>query len=283
MRRPGRSWRRAKQEAPTPAQHAPSAPPVFFVHVMKTGGTTLFRHLRENYALDELYPSRELDIRFDGPRLDIRHHFSVSYLLGIPEERRRRIRVYTGHFPYVARELLGGDFVTVTILRDPIERTISLLRQFRRTVPWVDDPDRPRPMASRSLEEVYAHPPVFDQLVHNHQTKIFSMRESDQPESYMDVIDVDEARLALAKANLAKVDIVGLTERYGEFLDDISARFGWEVERDARSNATPASEILSVSESLRRQIAEDNAIDVEFYEYATRLVDLRRGGRPVDA
>ena len=45
-------------------------PPVFFVHVMKTGGTTLFRHLRENYPLDELYPYSKLDIRYEGERLE---------------------------------------------------------------------------------------------------------------------------------------------------------------------------------------------------------------------
>lgn len=279
MRRPWRPWRRTKEAA----QHDPSTPPVFFVHVMKTGGTTVFRNLRENYALDELYPYRKLDIQYDGKRLDIRHHLSMSYLVSLPEERRRRIRVYTGHFPYVAAELLGGDFTTVTILRDPMERTISLLRQFRRNVPWVNDPTRQRPMASRSLDEVYEQPLVFEPLVHNHQTKIFSMRESDAPESYMDLIDIDEARLALAKNNLAKVDVVGVTERYDDFLDEVEARFGWAVERDARANATPASEIQPVSESLRRRIADDNAIDVEFYEYAKQLVDLRRNRRPVDA
>lgn len=257
--------------------------PIFFIHVMKTGGTTLFRHLRENFALDELYPYRELDLRYDGATVDIRHHLSVSYLRSLSPERRRRIRVYTGHFPYAAAELLGDDLVTMTILRDPVERTISLLRQFTRTVPWIDDPSRQRPMVSRSLDEVYERRPIFDQLIHNHQTKIFSMRDSDQPESYMDLIDVDEERLELAKTNLANVDIVGLTERYREFVDEISARFGWEVEREARANASPAGEVQTVSDSLRRRIAEDNAIDIEFYEYATRLVDLRRGRRPVDA
>lgn len=261
----------------------PDAPPVFFVHVMKTGGTTLFRNLRENFALDELYPYRKIDIQYNGSKLDVRHHLSVSYLLQIPEERRRRIRVYTGHFPYIAQELLGGGFTTVTILRDPVERTLSLLRQFKRNAPWETDPAKKAPMASRSLEEVYENELVFEPLVHNHQTKIFSMRESDSPESYMDVVAVDEARLALAKENLAKVDIVGITERYDDFLDEIEARFGWEVEREARANATPASEIQPVNDALRDRIAHDNALDLEFYEYAKALVDLRSKHSPIDA
>jgi Sulfotransferase family len=248
--------------------------PVFFVHVMKTGGTTLFRNLRGNFELDELYPYRHLDIQFDGPRVDVQHHLSVPYLLGLAPERHSRIRVYTGHFPFVATELLGGPFTTVTLLRDPIERTISLLRQFRRKAPWLD-PSHPV-MASHTLEEVYEQPIVFEPLIHNHQTKIFSMDASDEPQSYMDVIAVDAARLDVAKRNLASIDVLGLTERYDDFLRDIEARFGWVIEPDARANATPASEIEPVSEALRRRIAEDNPFDVELYEYARGLVDLRR-------
>jgi hypothetical protein len=254
--------------------------PVFFIHVMKTGGTTVFRNLRANYALDELYPYRKLDIQFDGPRVDVRHHLSVPYLVGLAPERHRRIRVYTGHFPLVVTELLGGRFTTVTLLRDPVERTISLLRQFRRKAEWLD-PDQPY-MASQSVEEVYADPIVFEPLIHNHQTKIFSMRASDAPDSYMDVIDVDRSRLAIAKDNLERIDVLGLTERYDDFLDEVAARFGWDVERDARANATPADDIQPVGESLRRQIAVDNALDVELYEHAQQLLDLRRSRRPID-
>lgn len=270
-------WRRSG--APSVA---PQPPPVLFVHVMKTGGTTLFRHLRANYPLDELYPYRKLDIQYNGDKVDVQHHLSMSYLASLSEERRRHIRVYTGHFPYMAREILGGDLVTATILRDPVERTISLLRQFRRRVPWARDPDQPLPKwASFTLEEVYAHPRVHEPLVLNHQTKIFSMRASDQPDSYMDVIHVDEARLALAKENLANVDIVGLTERYDDFLDQVEARFGWAVEREAVANATPADDDAPISDELRRQIIEDNAIDLELYEYAKQLVEGRRARRAV--
>lgn len=252
------------------APHDPSSPPIFFVHVMKTGGTTLFRNLRANYELDQLYPYRKLDIQFDGPKVDVQHHLSVPYLVGLGPERHERIRVYTGHFPLVAADLLRRKLTTVTLLRDPIERTISLLRQFMRKAPWLDPTPGPT-LESSTLEEIYEQAIVFEPLIHNHQTKIFSMRSSDDPQSYMDVINVDRERLAFAKQNLAGIDVLGLTERYDEFLDDLHAWFGWDVERDARANATPASEIQPVSDALRRRIAEDNAIDLELYAYAKQL------------
>lgn len=257
--------------APKPGQRGR---PAFFIHVMKTGGTTLFRHLEENFALDELYPDRELDIRYDGSKAVVFRQFTISYLRQLPEERRRRIRVYTGHFPYVAAQILGGDPMTLTILREPVERTISLLHQFRRNAPWMD-PNRRPPSASRRLEEVYEDPRVYGPLVHDHQTKIFSMTIADDPTGYMQVIDVDDARLALAKENLARVDVVGLTERYGDFLDALHARFSWRVEHGERVNATPSESAQPVSESFRRRIARDNAIDIELYEHAKGLLDRR--------
>lgn len=256
--------------------------PVFFIHVMKTGGTTVFRYLRENFELDQLYPYRKLDIQLDGDVVDLNHHLRLPYLLGLSEERRRQIRVYSGHFPSVTPELLGGDFLTVTILRDPVERTISLLRQLTRATQWLDPTDRP-PL-ELPLEEVYHHPAVFEPLIHDHQTKVFSMRASDQPDSYRDVMDVDEKRLALAKRNLMQVDVLGLTEGYDDFLDDLGSRTGWHLQRGLQKNAAPREDAPRVVDSLRRRIAADNAMDVELYSFAKDLLGQRaqdgRASRP---
>src|SRR5262245_57145951 len=110
---------------------------------MKTGGTTVFRYLRENFPLDQLYPYRKDDIRLDGDDVDVEHHLRVPYLVQLPAERHARIRVYSGHFPFVVTEMLGGGLLTVTLLRDPVERTISLLRQVTRATPWLAAGDRP--------------------------------------------------------------------------------------------------------------------------------------------
>ena len=263
-------WRRTHDVVPT------EVPRILFVHVMKTGGTTVMRNLRETYELDEIYPYRALDIRYDEGRLEIERHLSVPYLLSLPAQRHRRIKVYTGHFPYVVRELLPSPVVVATVLRDPVDRTISLLRQFRRKAPWMGEPGLRSSLTELTLEEVYELPLVYEPLFHNHMTKIFSMSVDDEPQTYMDVIDVDERRLASAKANLAGVEVLGLIERFEEFLDEVEDRFGWQIVRGARKNATPDGEIQPVDPALRRRIAEDSALDMELYEYARELVDLRR-------
>jgi hypothetical protein len=245
---------------------------VFFLHVMKTGGNTLKASVRDNFEPHELYPGPE-DIFFRDTGAVSFRHFMIPRLRAVADERRRSIRVYMGHFPYVAREVIGGDLTTITLLRDPVDRTISMLRQLQR--PWWLDPNRTSKMHGLSVEELYEHPRVYEHFIHNHQTKIFSMTLADDPQGFMQVIDVDASRLALAKENLERVEVLGLTERYDDLLDDVSERFGWRVQRGTRLNAAPESSRSEVSASLRRRIIEDNAIDLELYEHARELVDRR--------
>ena len=247
---------------------------VFFIHVMKTGGTSLLASFRRNFRADEIYPNPQLDMPADATRRVAFRHATIQHLRTLSDERVRRLRIVSGHFPYVAVEVLGGGFETMTILRHPVERTISLLRQMQRPGSWLEGPQE-APVTASSLEEVYEQSNVYEPLVHDHQTKIFSMTLDDQPRGYLQVIDVDRPRLELAKENLAAVDVVGLTERYDDFLDLVTERFGWSIKRDARANVTPAGS-TPVSEALRRRIAADNAIDMELYEFATELVAARR-------
>jgi hypothetical protein len=160
-------------------------------------------------------------------------------------------------------------------LRHPVDRAISVLKQFKRLT---------ERFQSSTLDEIYEDEYVFRHFVHNHQTKIFSLTREDNPRAFLRAIDVDEHRLADAKVNLATVDVIGLNERYGDFVGDLRSRFGWwpsGLKSPARTNVS--SEPWAVSEALRNQIALDNALDLEFYDYARQLVEQRRRDRSDDA
>jgi len=101
------------------------------------------------------------------------------------------------------------------------------------------------------------------------------MTVADDPMGYLQTIDVDSARLVAAEQNLEGVDVVGLTEQHADFVEALTDRFGWRLKREVRANAAP-DDSPEVAESFRRRIAADNAIDMEFYEFARRLVDARR-------
>lgn len=218
--------------------------------------------IRRNVPPPGVYPDRDLD-----PDL-FQANTSIPYLLGLPERRHRDILAYTGHFPFVVATLIDPELVTITLLRDPVERTISFLRQCA---------EQDELHLGRPLEEIYENTFYFQWSIHNHQTKIFAMTRDDPLNQYWDPIEIDDRRLETAKANLEQVDHLGLTEELPELLSELERCYGWDV---ANPGAVNVSEIdAEVSPSFRRRIAEDNAADMEFYRYACLLHERRRARR----
>ena len=91
-------------------------PPVYFMHVPKTAGTALGSWLRAGYRAQDYI---DLDI---------------PQVLACPPERLSRIRCYhSWHHGRGMYDWLGRpDLPVVTVLRDPIERTVSHFEQHRR-------------------------------------------------------------------------------------------------------------------------------------------------------
>ncbi|MGH8984202.1 MAG: hypothetical protein ACRDY6_10065 [Acidimicrobiia bacterium] len=227
---------------------------------MKTGGATFRQHVYANFRHGQVYPVPEED--------DMYRAWLVDYLLTLPPGRRAAIRAYTGHFPFVVSQLLDIDAVTLTILRDPVERTISYLKHCKRYH------EQHRPL---TLEEIYDDDFHFPCFIENHQAKIFSMTPDDKLESYMDVIDVDDRRLEIAKRNLEQVDVLGFNDEYPAFLAELERRFGWQFASE--SNRRVSRERWDVAPSLRARIAADNAADIDFYEHARDVYRRRQRHR----
>jgi hypothetical protein len=257
-------------------------PKFFFVHVMKTGGTSLVFHLLREFPSDAVYPSALLDRRHPS---DAEPYLSIADLTALTPARRAEIRMYAGHLPFMVRDLIDGDVTTLTLLRHPIDRTVSVLKHFKRLHARYRELE---------LDEIYEDAFLYRHFVENHQTKVFSVNVEDGPRmvastitfqdlhaylagaatatSGYDTITIDARRLAKAKANLALVDVVGVSDRFGAFVEALQDRFGWwpsGLAGNARANVS--SEPWEASAALRARIARDNAFDVELYEYAREL------------
>jgi hypothetical protein len=257
---PGGRWSRCGCYAPDSLPGSPvidAVPRLFFVHIQKTAGGTLRQNILANLSPREVYPTGGPDRREGDEPMGL--YWGIDRLVSLSPERRQEIRAYVGHFPYIASELLDLDLVTVTVLRDPVERTISYLKMRSEA------PER----RGMSIEQIYDDPFDFPCFIKDHQTKIFAMTRDDKLETFMDVIEVDRARLEIAKQNLQKTDIVGLQERYDEVLDAVGRRFGWTMGHVENTHVSKGE--WTVSDALRARIAEDNQLDIEFYEFAQKL------------
>ncbi len=222
----------------------------FFMHMQKTAGTALWRRLKQQFEPESVYPG-------PGDGEPPQTVLSVEHLLERWQLRRDEIRIVTGHFPLCTIERLDAPFTTITLLRDPVERTLSYLRHHRETTP--EDAERP-------LEEIYADPVRFE-LVHDHMVKMLSLSTDEMTDGVLSSVEFTRARLERAQTRLQTVDVVGFQEDFESFCTELATRFGWDLGAPIFMNrSTP----VDVSESFRLQIAHDNALDVELYESARR-------------
>ena len=131
----------------------------FFVHIRRTAGGALRRRLINHFGEFAVYPTRGVD-GTDPVKLML----SVEHLRERLAARGDQIRVLTCHLPLCTVEQIEGSFTTMTLLRDPVERTLSSLRDDRET----------NPTSHSSLEQIYDAGGRFTALRHNEMTKELS-------------------------------------------------------------------------------------------------------------
>jgi hypothetical protein len=271
----------------------------FFVHVMKTGGTSFADLLRANFADHERYPDHYLPPETNIMRR-MEAYMHVPQIVEDVNALGEQFRIVRAHVPYAVRELLSGQFVAMTLLRHPVERTLSYLKHCRHYH---------QEHAGMALEEIYEDAWFRAMFMDNYQTRIFSMTApeamaqkrlhpesmaiptpaelkagkplSAEAERFRDThparftlelfapctgdIAVTPERLASARENLSRVELVGVTEHYEDFLRKLHEIHGWKLPSIPKKNVGAPD---TVTDSFRRQIASDNASDMVLYEDA---------------
>lgn len=105
-----------------------------FAHVPKTGGTSYAKFLKKNLKADEILvlDYKKLGVDPDsGEDLDYKK-IVFDYLSKIPLKKRSKIKLLTGHIvPYGVHKFFSQKSRYVTLLRDPVERVISLYNYFK--------------------------------------------------------------------------------------------------------------------------------------------------------
>src|SRR5215472_13748333 len=124
-----------------------SADGIYFLHIPKTAGASMHR------AIDAAFP----------PELICRH-WLWDQLVTMPADRLRSYRVFRGHFHGDLERFLERPLRIFTLLRDPIERTVSSYYYHRG---YRSHPLYPL-IATLSLREFCLHP-VTMHMVRNYQ------------------------------------------------------------------------------------------------------------------
>ena len=249
---------------------------------MKTAGISLGRLWRTEFEPEETYPDLEA-----GEGLE--NKVPPESLSALSPERRARTRFYTVHMPAWTAEQFP-DHLKVTVLREPVARTVSHLRHIARM------PDAPN-----DITEIYDDPGWHSRLV-DYQTRLLSEDSDDHlrfshwrnqvMEEVKKLSDDDRATIAYegfrflttaveqphpidgdslerAMRRLETFDVVGTTERLEEFVASVADRMGWRGHRAQAHNA--ASNRETVPEALLARIEADTRHDTILWEHARTM------------
>ena len=229
------------------------APTAIFLHIPKTAGSTMTGILNRLYAGQNRY-----SIIADS---------QVDALKALPEAERAQIDLLQGHFPYGIHKYLPRSGVYFTILREPVDRIISLYYYL------------PRDPGNYLYEKVVLGKLSLEEFVQRDltpATRNFQTAALAGMERWEDFHTINEDTLERAKYNLRnKIAAFGLTERFDETLLLFNRQFRWGFRSGffdySKRNVTaerPAKD--HIPEHIRDLIREKNAYDIKLYAYADR-------------
>lgn len=252
---------------------AAPTPPLVFLHVMKTAGTSLKTALKSWWQPDRCL----IDLFLDD-------------LVLLPDRLLRAAPLITGHLPFEALRVLPGPVRSVAVLRDPVERTLSHYIHLR------DTPAVRREQEELSLDEFLAAP-RWSTLATNYQARHLGHEiglseawvtysppqrfaalgppfppDHELPlQSLFDCTPLpgDDCLFRAASAHLDAIDHVGTTERLSSLVEEVAAALGRRPPGLDRLNvSTGRLTAADLPHELRRRIQAQNAVDQELYDRA---------------
>ncbi|MEJ5299408.1 MAG: Wzt carbohydrate-binding domain-containing protein [Thermodesulforhabdaceae bacterium] len=226
---------------------------LFFDHIPKAAGTSLQQFFVEAFGESEVTST----IR--GQKLN-----SVLAMYG-------DLSVIAGHFGFVPGDSLPDGWVWATILRNPRERTLSEYFYILNDVPPTGCSDFERRIKMMSLEDAL-YDGEFASRIYNYQAVHFASFFHPTPAKLS-----SSELLHLAKQGLEQYHLVGTTERFAEFVDELKRIFN--LPREAflkRYNVTSSRKRFDeLPGDIQRRIDELTSVDMELWEYANFLFETK--------
>lgn len=239
-------------------------PPFFFLHIPKTAGTS-FREI-----VDSVF-----DV--DG----ICQAYLYKDIIKLPKGGLRKYRLIRGHYGYeILRYYLGFDPALITMLRSPVERTISHLRFLKRA----------RNLSAPLKQFVPVHDISIDELCFNDVTRKFLKNYQLKKLAYQYSPNMNDSErlmfsnlieypslLPLAKSRIRASFFVGLAERFEDSINLFHYSFATKPhnKKIPMYNVAPRDKEMEPCRECIDSLAELLELDIELYNYAAKVFEER--------
>jgi hypothetical protein len=232
---------------------------LIFLHIPKTGGTTLHHVLERYYSKEQICSFKDPD-----------RHNDIESFKGLSKAKREAYRLIQGHLSFGFHRHLPGRSTYITFLREPIARALSFYYYAK------SDPDHYLyPLLTDGqvdLKTLLRQQTATTHELFNLQTSMIAGDEWADP-----LRPADHDALERAKQNLRTHFRVGLTEEFDASLQMLSQTFGWKIKAYTKKNVTRRKpQIKTLDAETRALLREANALDTELYQFARELFETQR-------
>lgn len=244
-----------------------------FIHIMKTGGTS-FRRFIENNQPEIVYPDREqlMNAPRKGWYLETRDFVDRMNSIDPGKDGKR---IFFGHYHASVAALLNHPFRLATVLREPVARSISMIKHRRRSTP--------NEYGHFTGIQMLQQKRFVSRQIRNYQTKVLGHVAG--LDDHVNHAIEDEGRLLeQATRTIEHMDFVGVTEDMSKTVDIWTA-----IEpsfRDAAfphaNRSAPVKNETEFGDEFMNVLLPQIALDIKLYEIAVkRMEDLyKASARP---
>lgn len=234
---------------------------IFLLHIPKTAGQSV-----RQVIFQAIKPAKMLVLQTP---------MQIAY---VSDEELASYPLVAGHVGFNMHKRLPPSVRTITFLRDPVARVVSQYRYFTKLSGDANMPVNQFQsyVRGRKLEEMLMdrNDPITEQFFCNMQTHALHsdfwtpFRRAIQDQS-------PEQILEQAKANLQRIEVVGIVERMDESIRRMNAILGWPNTPVPHNNPSEKNTKVEVTPALAELIRERNPLDVALYEFALQQFDAQ--------
>lgn len=224
-----------------------------FLHINKTGGTTLRALIREHFDPSDCYPHTKIGVFWEAMYTRKGQEWEIVPMHGILEKFPSAAnKVVMGHFPVWFLENKDPDFFSTsfnfTILREPVDRVLSQYFYLKKLSHPIGNPVR-SPLDVPS----------------NHMCMMLCS----------DNTLTGEALLQNAIRNLERMDCIIFQDDFETGVRRLFEQLGFDFAGDIpKLNETARAHTFD--EKILSKIRKKNDLDIRLYEHASRFLRNQR-------